>query len=240
VFHNNWFDVVYHLAAIYGRHRGEDRYKNLWEVNAIGTKNMIMLQEKIKFKMIYFSSSEALGEGGRLYNDYAMSKYVGEHMVRNSMERKGTETIIIRPSGLYGKEEYSQYRGLIPTLIYKCLKEEEFTLYKNHKRTWLYIDDAIKAFANAANEEVCIDTYNVTGDEESENWEVFTNIAGCLPQANALVEMKETEPLTVGIKKLDNDTAKSRLGLEQTVNLKQGLVLTINWMKERYETKIKS
>jgi len=34
------FDLVYHLAAEYGRWNGEDFYENLWQTNVIGTKHM--------------------------------------------------------------------------------------------------------------------------------------------------------------------------------------------------------
>jgi dTDP-glucose 4,6-dehydratase len=50
------FDYVYHLAAEYGRWNGEDYYENLWATNAIGTKHVIRLQEKLKFNLGWFSS----------------------------------------------------------------------------------------------------------------------------------------------------------------------------------------
>ena len=56
------FEFVYHLAAEYGRWNGEAYYENLWGTNAIGTKNMLRLQERFKFKMIFFSSAEVYGD----------------------------------------------------------------------------------------------------------------------------------------------------------------------------------
>ena len=50
------FEYVYHLAAEYGRWNGKDYYENLWETNVIGTKHMIRLQEKYKFRMIFYIS----------------------------------------------------------------------------------------------------------------------------------------------------------------------------------------
>ena len=55
-------DFVYHLAAEYGRWNGEDYYENLWQTNVIGLKNIIRLQEQLKFKMIFFSSAEVYGD----------------------------------------------------------------------------------------------------------------------------------------------------------------------------------
>ncbi|TFG21829.1 MAG: NAD(P)-dependent oxidoreductase, partial [Promethearchaeota archaeon] len=35
------FDLVYHLAAEFGRINGEHYYETLWKTNVIGTKNII-------------------------------------------------------------------------------------------------------------------------------------------------------------------------------------------------------
>lgn len=48
------FDFVYYLVAEYGRWNGEAYYEDLWMTNTIGTKNMLGLQEKMKFRMISF------------------------------------------------------------------------------------------------------------------------------------------------------------------------------------------
>jgi dTDP-glucose 4,6-dehydratase len=49
------FDYVYNCAAEFGRWNGEDFYETLWRTNAIGTKNVIRLQERLKFRLIHFS-----------------------------------------------------------------------------------------------------------------------------------------------------------------------------------------
>ena len=56
------FDYVYHLAAEYGRWNGEAYYENLWQTNVIGTKHILRFQEKLKFRMIFFSSAEVYGD----------------------------------------------------------------------------------------------------------------------------------------------------------------------------------
>ncbi len=56
------FDLVYHTAAEFGRWNGEDFYEQLWRTNAVGTKNIIRLQEKLGFRLVHFSSSEVYGD----------------------------------------------------------------------------------------------------------------------------------------------------------------------------------
>src|SRR5690349_20836355 len=55
VFEGRSFDLVYHLAAEFGRWNGEDFYDTLWRSNVVGTKNLIRLQEKLRFRMVFFS-----------------------------------------------------------------------------------------------------------------------------------------------------------------------------------------
>ena len=91
------FDYVFNCAAEFGRWNGEDFYETLWRTNAVGTKNIIRLQERLKFRLIHFSSSEVYGDWPELMvenvmeehevkqlNDYAMTKWVNEMQVRNS------------------------------------------------------------------------------------------------------------------------------------------------------------
>ena len=107
------FDMVFHLAAEFGRHNGEDFTEQLWMSNAIGTKNILKMQAEHDFRLVFFSSSEIYGECGTeasifhspaqddpawdgflresysddlpLFptNDYAISKWVNELQIRN-------------------------------------------------------------------------------------------------------------------------------------------------------------
>ena len=110
IFESRTFDYVYHLAAEYGRWNGEDHYENLWAVNVIGTKNLLRLQEKHRFRHVFYSSCEVYGDyDGTMYedvmdriaikqlNDYAVSKWAGELLVLNSAEMFGTESVRVRP-----------------------------------------------------------------------------------------------------------------------------------------------
>jgi len=74
IFEEHKFDYVYHLAAEYGRWNGEDYYENLWMTNVVGTKNMIRMQEKKKFRMIFFSSAEVYGDHEGVMTEDVMEK----------------------------------------------------------------------------------------------------------------------------------------------------------------------
>ena len=135
IFEAHDFEYVYHLAAEFGRRNGEDFYESLWKTNAIGTKNILRMQEQLKFRMIFTSSSEVYGDykeimsedvtdkvAIRQMNDYAMSKWVNEMQILNSADEFGTETVRVRLFNTYGPGEYySEYRSAICVFIYRAI-----------------------------------------------------------------------------------------------------------------------
>src|SRR5712671_601886 len=56
------YDYVYHLAAEFGRINGEEYYDTLWTTNVIGTRNLLEIQRRSSFKLIFASSSEIYGD----------------------------------------------------------------------------------------------------------------------------------------------------------------------------------
>lgn len=248
IFEANSFDLVYHLAAEYGRWNGEDHYQNLWQTNVIGTKNMLRLQERHRFRMVFFSSAEVYGDYDKVMsesvmedfaikqmNDYALSKWVGEIQCLNSAEMFGTETVRVRPVNCYGPHEYfSRYRGVIPIFVYKCLVGEPFTVYRGHERIFDYVDDTVRTFANIANNFLPGEVYNVGS---SEDWSVdiadLAELVIKLTNANSdLAEIKESEPFTTRVKRMDFSKARRDLDHHAEFPLEEGLNRYIEWMRQ--------
>ena len=69
IFEDREFDFVFHLGAEFGRKNGEDFYETMWESNAIGTKNVLRLQQEKDFRLIFSSSSEVYGDYDRLMEE---------------------------------------------------------------------------------------------------------------------------------------------------------------------------
>jgi len=247
------FDYVYHLAAEYGRWNGEAYYENMWETNAIGTKNMIRLQQKYKFRMIFFSSAEVYGdyegemnesvmENGPIkltyqMNDYAISKWAGELMCINSAKMFGTETVRVRPVNCYGPyEEYTPYRGFIPKFIYHALMNKPYIVYKGHRRIIDYVEDTCRTFANIIDNFVPGEVYNVGSKKEwekdiKEYSDIILNIVGI---NDSLVTYKESEPHTTKVKDMDFSKAIRDLNHDPKVSPEEGIKRTVEWMRDYY------
>lgn len=250
LFEGNDFDYVYHLAAEYGRWNGEDYYENLWKTNVVGTKHLIRLQEKKKFRMIFFSSAEVYGDYRgvmsesvmdeipiKQMNDYAISKWAGEMMILNSAEMFGTETVRVRPVNCYGPyEEYTPYRGFIPKFIYHALHDKPYTVYKGHKRIIDYVEDTCRTFANIIDNFIPSEVYNVGGREkwEKDIKEYSDIVLDACGKDDSLVTYREAEPHTTKIKRMDFSKAVRDLNHDPKVPPEEGIKKTVEWMKDYY------
>lgn len=250
MFEQHHFDYIYHLAAEYGRWNGEDYYENLWLTNVVGTKNILNVQKKKRFRMVLFSSAEVYGnyEGVmkeevmdtvaiKQMNDYAMTKWVNEMQVLNSTAMFGTETVRVRLVNAYGPhEDYSPYRGVIPVFIYKALKDLPYSVYMNHKRIFDYVEDTCRTLANIVDNFKVGEVYNIGGkkDWETEIKHVSDLILEYLGKDDSKVEYKEAEPFTTRTKKIDFSKAIKDLKHDPRTSLEEGIPKTIEWMRSAY------
>jgi dTDP-glucose 4,6-dehydratase len=173
-------------------------------------------------------------------NDYAMTKWVGELQVINSRDMFGTETVRVRPVNAYGPfEHYSPYRGVIPTFIYKALKDEPYTLYLGHKRIFDYVEDTCRTFANIVDNFKPGEVYNVGGKEEWEHEIKYVSdlILKYLAKNDSIVTYKEAEPFTTKVKHIDFSKARRDLNHDPQTPLEEGILRTIEWMKQVYNFK---
>lgn len=248
LFQKEKFDFVYHLAAEFGRFNGEDFFETLWKSNVIGTKNIIQMQIKYKFKLIFASSSEIYGDSQELMtedlplkmpirqlNDYAISKWVNEQQIMNSEDVNNVETVRLRVFNSYGPGEYySKYRSVICLFIYRALHNLPYTVYLNHRRCSSYIDDTIRTMANVTD---CFhpgEVYNISGDEYHDIKILSDIILNELGKNDDLVEFIEEEYHNIRNKKADNFKAKKELNHEPKISLKEGIKRTIEWQKKIY------
>jgi len=241
-------DYLYHAAAEYGRWNGEDYYENLWLTNAVGTKNILKMQEKKRFRMMFFGSAEVYGDYDdvmsedvmdkipiKQMNDYAISKWVNELQIMNSAVMYGTETVRVRLFNVYGPgEHYTPYRGFIPKFIYKALMDEPYTVYLGHKRTLEYVDDVCRALANIIDNFKPGEVYNLGGEKQYEIKYISDLILKTLGKDDSKVTYKDAEPFTTRVKTPDSTKAKRNLGFRITVEPEEGIPKTIEWFKRVY------
>jgi len=242
------FDFVYHAAAEFGRWNGEDYYEQVWRTNAIGTKNVIRLQETLGFKLVHFSTSEVYGDYDdvmkeevmdlveiKQLNDYAMSKWVNEMQVRNSRILNGTDTVIVRLFNTYGPGEwYHPYRSVNAKFCFSALSGLPVTVYKGHTRTSTYLQDTCAALANIPENFKSGEVYNIDGLQRHSIEELAEIVWRGAKADPRLITYRPAEVLTTTNKKADSSKAVRDLRFRVTVTLEEGIARTLEWMKSYY------
>ena len=243
------FDFVYHAAAEFGRWNGEDYYEQLWRTNAVGTKNIIRLQERLGFKMVFFSSSEVYGDWDgvmaenvtddnpiRLMNDYALSKRVNEEQIRNSTTAENTETVIVRLFNTYGPgEHYTPYRSVNCRFAFAALKGLPVRVYRGHTRSSTYLPDVVSALANLTGAFIPGRIYNL-GTPERHTIEELAELTWQAAGADqSLIEyIDHSERLTTRDKIVDSSLAQKEIGFIPDTTLRDGIDATVAWQRSVY------
>lgn len=248
VFDRVEFDFVYHAAAEFGRINGEHFYESLWRTNAVGTKNLIRLQEERGFRMVLFSSSEIYGDYDGVMaedvpdehpihqlNDYAVSKWVNELQVRNSAALHDTETVTVRLFNTYGPgEPYSEYRSVICKFIYSALHGLPYRVFLDHHRTSSYIDDTVRTLATICERFKPGEVYNIAGDTYHDIKTISDMILDQVGRDDSQVEYVDFEAHNTRNKRTTAERARRDLGHHETVALEEGIARTIAWQREFY------
>ena len=173
-------DVVYALAAEFGRASGEGWYEQLYSTNQVGTQHTIELCLKYNAKFILSGSSEAYGdsfipfkEGEALNsviiendgllreedlskvnyynNQYSSSKYLQEIQTYIAVRNRGLKAVVCRFFNAYGPGEiYTPYRSVVSLFCYRLLHDMPITVYRNYHRVFQYISDFTPTLMNVA------------------------------------------------------------------------------------------
>jgi dTDP-glucose 4,6-dehydratase len=243
------FDMVYHLAAEFGRNNGEHYYEQLWHSNVIGTRHILELQRELGFKLVFASSSEIYGDGfkGELsealpeyhalrhLNDYAITKWVNEVQCVNFAERYGSEIMRLRFFNAYGPgERYHDYRSVIALFCYRALKGIPYTVYEDYHRVFMYIGDFIHTLANVPIGFYPGKVINIGGVEYRSVREASDIVLRTVGRDDSIVTYLPAEEHNVRNKKPDVRLAANLLGHQNTVPLEEGIPATIEWMREEY------
>ncbi|WP_121820764.1 NAD-dependent epimerase/dehydratase family protein [Halostella salina] len=249
VFEDRSFDYVYHLAGEFGRKNGEDYYETMWNSNAVGTKNILRLQQAHDFRLVFFSSSEVYGdyddvmeesvplkENPRQLNDYAISKWVNEQQILNAEDRHGIEAVRVRLFNTYGPgEKYSDYRSVVCKFCYRALHDLPYHVYEDHHRSFTYVADTVRTLANIVDNFHPGEAYNIAGDEYHNIKDLSDLVLDYLDKDDTDVEYRGTEEHNTLNKKASTEKAKRHLDHEQRIPLEEGVPKTIEWMREYYD-----
>lgn len=215
----------------------------------IGTRNILELQRKQGFKLIFASSSEIYGDRHEevlhediplhksiiQHNDYATTKWVNEIQIMNFEKRHGNQCMRLRFFNAYGPgEHYHNYRSVVCLFCYRALHDLPYQVYEGYHRVFMYIDDFIPTLANACDGFAPGEVYNIGGEEFRSVRELSDLILGHLGKDDSLVTYLPEDRHNVQNKRPDIGRAKEALGHDPKIVLEQGVPDTLEWMKRVY------
>jgi dTDP-glucose 4,6-dehydratase len=150
----------------------------------------------------------------------------------------GTETVRVRLFNTYGPgEHFTPFRSAVCRFAYSALLDLPYTVYLEHRRTSIFISDAVRTLAALVNTFIPGEVYNIGGTESHDMKQVSDTILRRLGKTDARVTYAPAEPFTTRNKRLDIAKASRVLGHAPSVSLEAGLARTLEWMRQVYVMK---
>lgn len=246
-------EVVYHLAAEFGRMNGDQYAEQVWKTNCLGTKNLIDQCVKHNAHLVFASSSEAYGDTAdmgilreyvleekvpKFWNEYALSKYTNEKQIEIAIRTTTLRATILRFFNAWGEGElYSPYRSVVCLFAYRLLKGMPITVYKNYHRVFMHVSDWVKAVARVAEVHQTLPNgiaINIAGEEYTSVEDMTNKILALVPNCSSEIVFLDKESANIQNKRADITLAKEFLDYETSVTLDDGLPGYIAWLKKEY------
>lgn len=187
------FDGVFHLAAVTSPPQFEDDPLYGFQVNALGTLNVMeMAKRKNIRKVVIASSSATYGDSksvsmevnvpDRYSNLYPLTKMVDEYLARYYSIRNEVECISLRYFNTFGYGENSKgmYSSPISKFMDAAVRNEPIIVYGDgtQRRDFIYIDDNVRCTWLAFQNGKAGESYNVGTGISTD----YNTIAGIVKQ----------------------------------------------------------
>lgn len=228
-------DALVHLAAI---SRDRDCRENTglaFDINVNGTLNLMKAAQARGVRQFIFASSEwVYGDVGgvdqvqreddpiditRMSSEYAITKLVGEQLLRISAKRGFSPVTILRFGIVYGPrpKPMTAVEGLLREVAE--LDVVDINGSASSARRFIYVEDIASGII-ASLGQTGFQIFNLSGDRLVSLREVFNHASKLLGRSP---QLKETDPAAITIRNPDNARAKSVLKWAPRVDIASGL-----------------
>ncbi|KAF2078507.1 hypothetical protein CYY_000132 [Polysphondylium violaceum] len=265
IFLNEKIDIVFHLAAY--SHVDNSFFDSIkfTENNIMGTHYLLEMSKQYSIqKFIYVSTDEVYGGGNSISdnsnnsisnkvlpanenitilkptNPYSASKAGAEQLVSSYYHSFQLPIIITRGNNTYGPFQYPE--KIIPKFIYQLNDNKPCTIHGTgeNKRSFIYIDDMIKAFDIILKKGLIGETYNIGTDFEISNLDVANTLISLYKNDiknnnnnkniidNQLIRYIPDRPFN-DYRYFINCSKLKNLGWQQSIPWEMGIKLTFDW-----------
>jgi len=240
-------DAIFHLAAQVHVDRSYIEPKLTYEVNVMGTQNVLEAAKLHDVKrIIYASSSEVYGSARHVPineehplnapHPYGASKIAADRMCYAYTQTYGMDIAILRPFNVFGPRQRDLgYGGVISIFTRKVLSGRPPIIYGDGAQTrdYTYIDDVVNAYAAVlSHPEPLTEPVNFGGGKEISILELANLIVELCDMPNKIIPVC-IEPRIGEVKRLiaDANRARNLFNWEPKISLRKKKKNFISWYK---------
>jgi nucleoside-diphosphate-sugar epimerase len=241
-------DGIFHLASPaspvgYGEHPLETL-----SANSKGTWRVLEVCRQTNASFLMASTSEIYGDplehpqkesyfgnvdpiGPR--SCYDEGKRFAEALTVAYRQEYGVDTRIVRIFNCYGPRNGLQDGRMIPSFISQALQGEPITVFGDgsQTRSLCYVEDLVQGLTSALfTPGTCGGVYNLGNPDERSILE-FAELVKALSGSNSLIIHKDSRPGEIAMRKPDITRAINELKWAPTIDVREGLLRTINWAR---------
>ena len=239
-------DKIWHLACPASPVHYQFNPIKTTKTSFMGTYNMLGLAKRVGAKLLLASTSEVYGDPKEhpqkeTYNGsvnttgirscYDEGKRVAETLCSDYQRVHDVEVRIMRIFNTYGPNMRFDDGRVISNFIIQALKDQEITLYGDgsQTRSFCYVDDLINGMILLMDSSYS-NPINIGNPNEFSILEL-ANMIRSLINPNLKLKYKELPQDDPKQRKPSIELAKNILNWEPKIELKEGLLKTINWFK---------
>lgn len=245
------FDQIYNLACPASPVHYQYDAVQTTKTSVYGSINMLELAKTMEAKILQASTSEVYGDPevhpqvesywGKvnpigIRSCYDEGKRCAETLFFDYHRQHGVDIRIIRIFNTYGPNMNIEDGRVVSNFIVQALRNEDITMYGNgsQTRSFQYVDDLIEGMIGMMNNEKgFIGPVNLGNINEFTVKELADMILKLIPGSKSNVVFRDLPQDDPRQRKPDISLAIENLGWEPRIELKEGLLKTINYFKEK-------
>ena len=218
------------------------------KTSVMGAINMLGMAKRVKARILQASTSEVYGDPAvhpqtedywgnvnpiGIRSCYDEGKRVAETLFMDYHRQNNVDIRIVRIFNTYGPRMLMNDGRVVSNFIVQALKGEDLTIYGDgsQTRSFCYVDDLIEGFVRMMDQDKIIGPVNIGNPGEFTMLELAKEVLD-LTGSKSKIVYKPLPGDDPKMRRPNIDLAKSALGWEPTIPLRQGLEKTIVYFEE--------
>jgi len=218
------------------------------KTSVMGAINMLGMAKRVHARILQASTSEVYGDPAvhpqtedywgnvnpiGIRSCYDEGKRVAETLFMDYHRQNNVDIRIVRIFNTYGPRMLMNDGRVVSNFIVQALKGEDLTIYGDgsQTRSFCYVDDLIEGFVRMMDQDKIIGPVNIGNPGEFTMLELAKEVLA-LTGSKSKIVYKPLPGDDPKMRRPDISLAKSALGWEPTIPLRQGLEKTICYFDE--------